>query len=125
MSRNMDRPGFLFVTNFLLPIILDGIFHKYLPQLFGPNMFQMFQRQDLTFTQIQRKKRLDRLFQVSIITTILATLTSSTVHLLSKLLGVSKTTIVTKGGGTLLTLFLASNLLKKLLSKKTKSATTA
>ena len=39
MSQNMDRPGFLFVTNFLLPIIFDGIFHKYLPQLFGQNMF--------------------------------------------------------------------------------------
>ncbi len=125
MSRNMDRPGFLFFTNFLLPIILDGIFHKYLPQLFGPNMFQMFQKQEMTFTQIQRKKRLDRLLQVSIITTTLGTLLSSTLHLLSKLLGISKTTIVTKGGGTVVALFVAFNLLKKVLLPKPTAANTA
>jgi kynurenine 3-monooxygenase len=33
ISRNMDRPGKLFIINFLLPIILDGIFHKLAPQI--------------------------------------------------------------------------------------------
>jgi 2-polyprenyl-6-methoxyphenol hydroxylase-like FAD-dependent oxidoreductase len=33
ISRNMDRPGKLFFVYFLLPIILDGIFHKIAPQV--------------------------------------------------------------------------------------------
>ena len=33
ISRNMDRPGKLFFINFLLPIILDGIFHKIAPRV--------------------------------------------------------------------------------------------
>jgi 2-polyprenyl-6-methoxyphenol hydroxylase-like FAD-dependent oxidoreductase len=33
ISRNMDRPGKLFIINFLLPIILDGIFHKIAPKI--------------------------------------------------------------------------------------------
>jgi 2-polyprenyl-6-methoxyphenol hydroxylase-like FAD-dependent oxidoreductase len=33
ISRNMDRPGKLFFINFLIPIILDGIFHKIAPTL--------------------------------------------------------------------------------------------
>ncbi|KAL3906863.1 MAG: hypothetical protein SGILL_009105, partial [Bacillariaceae sp.] len=98
ISRNMDRPGKLFILNFLLPIILDGIFHKIAPKIvrphsnryalfivwsfsnldvcssphlqFGPNMFGMFQIKDIGFKQIQRKKRLDRTLQVAILGTI-------------------------------------------------------
>jgi kynurenine 3-monooxygenase len=33
ISRNMDRPGKLFVVNFLIPIILDGVFHKLAPKI--------------------------------------------------------------------------------------------
>ena len=33
ISRNMDRPGKLFFVNFLLPLILDGIFHKMAPKI--------------------------------------------------------------------------------------------
>ena len=33
ISRNMDRPGKMFFVNFLLPIILDGIFHKMAPKI--------------------------------------------------------------------------------------------
>ena len=36
ISRNMDRPGKLFILNFLLPIILDGIFHKIAPKIVSP-----------------------------------------------------------------------------------------
>jgi len=33
ISRNMDRPGKLFFLNFLLPLILDGMFHKMAPRI--------------------------------------------------------------------------------------------
>ena len=69
MSRNMDRPGKMFLVTFLIPIILDGIFHKLAPKVFAPNMFAMFQKQDIGFEQIAKKKRLDRILQVSIIAT--------------------------------------------------------
>lgn len=72
MSRNMDRPGKLFFVTFLLPIILDGIFHKMAPKIFGPNMFGMFQRKDLGFKQIQTKKRLDRVMQIACIGSVLS-----------------------------------------------------
>merc|ERR1711862_682497 len=74
ISRNMDRPGKLFFLNFILPLILDGMFHKLLPKVFGPNMFGMFQRTDIGFKQIQRKKRIDRFMQFTIIGTFLTVL---------------------------------------------------
>jgi kynurenine 3-monooxygenase len=70
ISRNMDRPGKLFFVYFILPLILDGIFHKVAPKIFGPNIFAMFQRKDIGFKQIQTKKRLDRALQVAILGTI-------------------------------------------------------
>lgn len=69
ISRNMDRPGKLFFINFLIPLILDGIFSKLAPKIFAPNMFQMFQRRDIGFTQIRNRKRLDRVMQSSVILT--------------------------------------------------------
>jgi kynurenine 3-monooxygenase len=70
ISRNMDRPGSLFFVYFILPLILDGIFHKMAPTIFGPNIFAMFQRNDIGFKQIQTKKRLDRSLQVACLGTI-------------------------------------------------------
>jgi kynurenine 3-monooxygenase len=70
ISRNMDRPGKLFFVYFILPLILDGIFHKLAPKIFGPNIFAMFQRKDIGFRQIQKKKRLDRALQVACLGTI-------------------------------------------------------
>jgi len=71
ISRNMDRPGKMFFVCFLLPIILDGIFHKMAPKIFGPNMFGMFQKRGVGFKQIQRKKRFDRTLQLACIGTFL------------------------------------------------------
>jgi len=93
MSRNMDRPGKLFFVTFVLPIILDGIFHKIAPKIFGPNMFGMFQRQDIGFKQIQRKKRLDRVVQITIIGSVVATMgigIRSTIQLLARSIGKSQ-----------------------------------
>lgn len=63
ISRELDRPGGLGFITFILPIILDAIFHKSFPKIFSPNVITMLQRDDLTFTQVAKKKRLDRLGQ--------------------------------------------------------------
>ena len=78
---------------FVLPIILDGMFHKIAPKIFGPNMFGMFQRQDIGFKQIQRKKRLDRTLQVAIIASVLTATgvgIKSAIRLLAKTIGTSQ-----------------------------------
>merc|ERR1712161_135849 len=93
MSRNMDRPGKMFFVTFVIPIILDGIFHKLAPKIFSPNMFGMFQRQDLGFKQIQRKKRLDRVVQLAIIGAVFTTMgigLRSMIQLLARMLGKSQ-----------------------------------
>ena len=56
----MDRPGKLFFLTFLASLIFDGMSHKWMPNVFGLNMFVMFQREDLGFRQIQKKRRVDR-----------------------------------------------------------------
>ena len=65
ISRDLDRPGKLGLVTFLIPIILDGIFSK-LP-FFKPNVIQMLQREEYTFTQVGRIKRLDRLGQLALL----------------------------------------------------------
>ena len=37
ISRGFDRPGFRGFVSFILPIILDSIFHAKFPKVFGPN----------------------------------------------------------------------------------------
>jgi len=64
ISRELDRPGALGFVTFILPIILDAIFHKSFPKIFSPNVITMLQRDDLTFKQVARKKRFDRIGQV-------------------------------------------------------------
>lgn len=92
ISRNMDRPGKLFYINFLLPLILDGMFHKMAPRIFGPNMFGMFQMKGIGFKQIQRKKRFDRALQLTLIGSLLTgagTAAKSLVLLLARVSGKS------------------------------------
>jgi len=59
ISRKLDG-GFL---TFILPLILDSLFSKALPQLFSPNTISLLQSENLTFTQVQNKKRRDRVLQ--------------------------------------------------------------
>lgn len=68
ISRGFDG-GFL---TFVLPLILDGIFHKALPGLFMPNTIQMLQKEDWTFSRVARRKRTERVAQVAILSTLLA-----------------------------------------------------
>ena len=70
ISRNMDRPGKLGTAAFILPLILDGIFHKLAPFLFAPNMFAMFQKEGTSFRYMQARKRFDRVAQLSILSSI-------------------------------------------------------
>lgn len=72
ISRQFDG-GFL---TFVLPLILDGIFHKLAPKLFEPNTIQMMQREDWTFARVGRRKRADRIAQAAIVTVILGALAS-------------------------------------------------
>jgi len=67
ISRELDRPGFLGTITFIIPIILDSIFNKINPTLFAPNIISMLQRDDMTFNQVARRKRLDRTIQVAIL----------------------------------------------------------
>lgn len=61
LSRGLDGGFFSFV----LPLIIDGVFHKILPKIFGPNTIAMLQIPTMKFTQIQKKKRIDRLMQLT------------------------------------------------------------
>ena len=68
ISRGFDG-GFL---TFVLPLILDGVFHKALPNVFMPNTIQMLQKEDWTFSRVARRKRAERVAQVAILSTLLA-----------------------------------------------------
>eukprot|EP00980_Cylindrotheca_fusiformis_P008853 scaffold1888_cov120-Cylindrotheca_fusiformis.AAC.23 len=63
-SANLDKPGFAGIVSFLIPIILDGIFHKLAPRLFDPNIIAMLQREDLTFQDVLERKQKDRIAQI-------------------------------------------------------------
>ena len=65
ISRDLDRPGLLGFITFILPIILDGIFHSILPQVFEKNTIALLQRDGVTFQGVAQRKRQDRLLQVA------------------------------------------------------------
>ena len=68
ISRGFDG-GFL---TFVLPLILDGVFHKALPKVFMPNTIQMLQKEDWTFSRVASRKRAERVAQTAILSTLLA-----------------------------------------------------
>lgn len=67
ISRDLDRPGKLGVLTFLVPLILDSIFHQIFPQIFQQNIIAMLQRESYTFRQVSARKRADRIGQLGII----------------------------------------------------------
>ena len=69
ISRDLDRPGVLGFVTFILPIILDGIFHSILPQIFEKNTIALLQRDGVTFQGVAQRKRQDRLLQVATLLT--------------------------------------------------------
>ena len=67
ISRELDRPGVLGAFTFVIPLILDSIFSKAVPGLFSPNMISMLQRRDQSFVALQRRKRIERLGQATVL----------------------------------------------------------
>jgi len=67
LSRDLDRPGKLGLINFIFPLILDSIFNGVAPKLFRMNVIAMMQREQYTFQQVARRKRLDRTVQIAIL----------------------------------------------------------
>ena len=59
MSRAFDG-GFL---SFVLPIIVDSIFHRALPAIFAPSTISLMQNDQYTYGQVRSRKRLDRILQ--------------------------------------------------------------
>mmetsp|Transcript_24937 Transcript_24937/g.49832 ORF Transcript_24937/g.49832 Transcript_24937/m.49832 type:complete len:610 (+) Transcript_24937:64-1893(+) len=117
ISRGMDRPGKIGTMRFVLPLILDSMFNKIMPKVFGPSMFGMFQKQGVTFTQIQKKKRLDRLMQSVVIATILSSIGMGfgySTKVLAQALGMSCTVV----RGSLAAAMLAAGFARSKLSKK-------
>lgn len=64
VSAGLDKPGFAGVCSFLIPIILDGIFHKLAPTIFAQNIIAMLQREDITFQEAVERKEKDRILQL-------------------------------------------------------------
>jgi hypothetical protein len=75
ISRELDRPGKLGFLTFVLPLILDSIFHKVAPKVFAPNVISMLQKEGYGFRRVARRKRNDRILQIAILTTALTLMT--------------------------------------------------
>ena len=81
LSRGFDRPGKLGFATFILPLILDGIFHGMLPAIFAPNTIAMLQASksnkdgkaiQFSFNEVIWRKRADRIGQIGILSTVFA-----------------------------------------------------
>jgi len=59
LSASFDGNFFQFV----LPLILDGIFSNLLPQVFAVNAIRMLQSEEMKFTEVVARKRQDRILQ--------------------------------------------------------------
>mmetsp|Transcript_7474 Transcript_7474/g.16957 ORF Transcript_7474/g.16957 Transcript_7474/m.16957 type:complete len:646 (-) Transcript_7474:100-2037(-) len=96
ISRELDRPGLLGVFTFIVPLVVDSIFNKILPKLFSPNTIAMLQKRENTFCGIRRRKRLERVGQVSILGSLFTALTISArqlIRTLSRVTGKRNTTV--------------------------------
>ena len=64
ISRGLDRPGLLGFLTFILPIILDGVFQSLAPQFFELNTIALLQRDGISFAEVGKIKRRDRILQI-------------------------------------------------------------
>lgn len=97
ISRELDRPGKLGVLTFILPLILDSIFNKIAPKIFAPNTIAMLQKEGVTFRQVARRKRFDRIGQVAVIGAFLTGVVAgarAAVNGLAGALGKNNTTVI-------------------------------
>lgn len=67
LSRGLDHPGTFGTLRFIIPLIVDSIFHSLAPQLFAPNTLAMFQKEGVTFVGIRRRKWIDRVGQGAVV----------------------------------------------------------
>lgn len=67
LSRGFDRTGVKGFLGFILPLILDSVFHGAAPQVFAPNTIAFLQREGTTFRYIRRRKALDRVMQGAVL----------------------------------------------------------
>ena len=109
----MGRPGKLGTFRFVFLLILDSTFHKFLPKLFAPGMFGMFQMEGVGFGRIRNRKRLDRVMQSAVIMGVLYGLGAGArwlVKSVARMLGVGDYVV----GGSLVVLFGAVGAVRKL-----------
>jgi kynurenine 3-monooxygenase len=115
ISRELDRPGKIGFVTFILPIILDSIFSGLAPKLFAPNIIAMLQRPEYSFQELARRKRRDRLLQVTIITAGLAGFVTAAKFLIESLavaVGQSSSTVAVGTAALAASGFLLSKLAK-------------
>ena len=112
ISRELDRPGILGVFTFIMPLVIDSICNKIAPGIFSPNTIAMLQKSENSFCGLRRRKRWERLGQVSIIGTFLTGLTYGAGQLIKFL------TRVTGKQGSTVTASLAAGLAAITLAKK-------
>ena len=62
ISRKLDGGFFVFV----LPLIVDSILNRLLPWMFNPNTITCLQNDNWSFSEVQRRKRMDRIKQVGL-----------------------------------------------------------
>lgn len=67
LSRGFDRTGVAGFLGFILPLILDSIFHGAAPKVFAPNTIAFLQREETTFRYIRMRKALDRVMQGAVL----------------------------------------------------------
>ena len=106
ISRQLDRPGTLGILAFIVPLLLDSVFHGLAPKLFEQNTLAMFQRLDYDFRSIQRRKRLDRFNQIIVLGTFGCALskTKYVFDTLAETTGQSISTILAASVGTAATI---------------------
>lgn len=63
LSHSLDG-GFL---TFVGPLILDSMLHRNLPQIFSPNIIASLQNEKWSFSQIRKRKRVDRALQAALL----------------------------------------------------------
>jgi hypothetical protein len=79
LSHSLDG-GFL---TFVGPLILDSMLHRLLPQMFSPNIIASLQNEKWSFSQIRKRKRVDRALQ----TVLLASLAALMLRVVAALVG--------------------------------------
>jgi kynurenine 3-monooxygenase len=97
ISRELDRPGRMGFVTFVLPLILDSIFHRLAPAIFTPNTISMLQKEGYAFSRVAWRKRQDRILQLLILGLIGSLVTNAVqrvLGMLARTLGHSTWTIM-------------------------------